>query len=188
MTFKNGSYTTTVLNCPPLPISKHPNASISDQKPGTKMVGQPTIGAAGRLLVRMQPIRVEWRSVRRSYPIQHTGTAHAGGSRIKIPCSIPSAVARRPVCHTVAVWYRCSFISVHTVLWVPSSTSSAELFIVDKVAKWKRREKNLERWTWAILEVLKYYRNNFKSTYKFVLMIKLCQVLQMINTIFYHPL
>lgn len=135
MTFKNGSCTATVLNCPPFPISKHPNASISDQKPGTKMVGQPTIGAAGRLLVRMQPIRVEWRSVRRSYPIHHTGTAHAGGSRIKIPCSIPSTVARRPVCHTVAVyWYRYSFISVHIVSWVPSSTS-AELFIVEEVAK-----------------------------------------------------
>lgn len=58
-------------------------------------------------LVRMRPIRVgrKLASVRRCHAIHHRSTAHAEESRIKIPCPIPSAVARRPVHHTVALPY-----------------------------------------------------------------------------------
>lgn len=83
-----------------------PECKHLGSKPCTKMVGQSTIGAARpRRWSVMRPIRVGRRSVQRGHAIRHAGTAHAGESRIKIPCSIPSAVARRPVRHTVVTRY-----------------------------------------------------------------------------------
>jgi len=49
------------------------------------MVGQPAIGAARRRWSARNQSGVGRRSVRHGHAIRHAGTAHAGGSRIKIP-------------------------------------------------------------------------------------------------------
>lgn len=127
--FKNGSYAAIVPNCPPFPISGASECKYFGLKPRHQDGGSAD-DRRGRttLLVRMRPIRVgrKLASARRCHAIHQRNTAHAEESRIKIPCPVPPAVARRPVHRTVVSRYLYSVrCIVRRTLLSPSSSSSS---------------------------------------------------------------